>query len=167
MVMPQPPVARLSRAVITAAAAFTWSLQMLPCLPSSPGLGRSCGCLLPVRRIGLVFTQCSIHSAGHSALFTTLLHQTPGPCPQPPSSWQLAWSSSSQVWQAPTLKAKHSPQHRGAGWKYHEQRRMAPVHTMQPQALQEALQPCWCLQGYKPSLCLITQGHVHSSGTSV
>lgn len=88
MVMPQPPVARLSRAVLTAAAAFTWSLQMLSCLPSSPGagLGRSWGCLLPVRRIGVVFTQCSIHSAGHSALFATLLHQTPRPCPQPPSS---------------------------------------------------------------------------------
>lgn len=58
----------------------------------------------------------------------------PAHSPHPASAgWQVAWSSSSQVWQAPTLKAKHSPQHGGAGWKYHEQRRMAPEHAMQPQ----------------------------------
>lgn len=58
----------------------------------------------------------------------------PAHSPHPASAgWQLAWSSSRQVWQAPTLKAKHSPQHRGAGWNYHEQRRMSSEHAMQPQ----------------------------------
>lgn len=38
-----------------------------------------------------------------------------------------------------------------------------------PKALQKAaraLQPCWCLQGYKQLLCVIAQGHMHSSDTS-
>lgn len=39
-----------------------------------------------------------------------------------------------------------------------------------PKTLQKAaraLQPSWCLQGYKPLFCPIAQGHVHSSGTSI
>lgn len=92
MGMPQPPVARLSGAVLT--ADFRRSLQTLPCLPSDPGaaLGRSWGCLLPVRRTGLVFTRFSIHTAGRSALFATLLHQTPWPLPTAPIQHQLAGS---------------------------------------------------------------------------
>lgn len=88
--MPQPPEARLSGAVLT--AGFTRSLQTLPCLPSHPGaaLGRSWGCLLsPLRRTGLVFTRFSIHTAGHSALFATLLRQTPWPLPTAPVQHQL------------------------------------------------------------------------------
>lgn len=96
----------------------------------------------------------------------------PGPCPQPPSSisWLLAWSSSSQVWQAPTLKAKHSPQHRGAGWKYHEQRRMAPEHAMQAQGPAEGSQGLTTplvSPGLQAIVMSHAQGHVHSSGTSI
>lgn len=36
-----------------------------------------------------MFTQFSIYTAAHSALFATLVYQTPGPCPQPPSS--ISW----------------------------------------------------------------------------
>lgn len=108
MVMPQTAAAGLSRAALTAAAAFAWSLKMLPCLPSSPGAGsgRPWGCPLPVGRTGLGSTRCPIHTAGHSALFANLLHQPPGPCPQSPSS--ISWLTVSLEFRWPSLAGTDS-----------------------------------------------------------
>ena len=41
-----------------------------------------------------------------------------------------------------------------------------PCNLKTLQKAARALQPSWCLQGYKPLFCLIAQGHVHSSDTS-
>lgn len=53
-----------------------------------------------------MFTRWSIHTAGHSALFATLLHQTPGPCPQPPSS--ISWLAVSLEFKWPSLAGTNS-----------------------------------------------------------
>lgn len=120
----------------------------VPSLECWGWFGQTWGCLLPVE------SRSGLHMMPHLHCRTRcpLCYSAPS-APRSVSTAPIQHRSGGQVWQALTPKVNPSPWYRGAGWEWHHGQGGKPWYmSYNSEALRDAvraLQPYWCLWGYK------------------